>query len=103
MKHMMIGGFALLAACEGGALVTPSGAGGGGNTAFREFMVIGAKMPFEECRARGGLIIRDVNSPMTACDPSVKRNPVPQATSKEPPVEPDLKAALEQQDLDAIN
>lgn len=104
MKRMIIGAFVVLAGCEGGAMVTPaSTGGGGGSSAMREFMVIGSRMPFEECRARGGLIIRDVNSPMTACDPSVKRNPVPQAALDDPLTDTDLNAALEQQELDAIN
>jgi len=34
-------------------------------------------MSFEQCRARGGLIIRDAGSPMVACDPNVIRAPVP--------------------------
>ncbi|MFZ3581506.1 hypothetical protein ACOI1H_04940 [Loktanella sp. DJP18] len=95
----------LLTGCAGTGLLTSAGGGDmrGSDTAFREFMVIGASMPFEECRAGGGLIIRDANSPMTACDPSVKRNPVPQAALDDPLTETDLNAALEQQDLDAIN
>ncbi|WP_375281587.1 hypothetical protein [Pseudooctadecabacter sp.] len=34
-------------------------------------------MSFEDCRARGGIIIRDQGSPMVACDPRVRRAPVP--------------------------
>ena len=34
-------------------------------------------MTFEQCRALGGLIIRDNGSPMVACDPNVIRAPVP--------------------------
>ncbi|MEL6838843.1 MAG: hypothetical protein AAFP85_06090 [Pseudomonadota bacterium] len=60
--------FALLAACDGVA-----GAGPTGN----EFMVIGGRMSFEDCRARGGLIIRDANTSMIACDPSVRGEPQP--------------------------
>ncbi len=104
MKVLGIGALALLAGCAGGGVLPTAGGGGlGSNTAFREFMVIGSSMPFEECRSRGGLIIRDVNSPMTACDPSVKRNPVPQAALDDPLTDTDLNAALEQQDLDAVN
>ena len=67
-----------LAACDevamqGGGSSAPSGGGG----AFREFLVIGSSMSFEQCRAKGGLIIRDAGSPMTACDPNVIRAPVP--------------------------
>jgi hypothetical protein len=61
-----------LSACEGtGAMNAPSGGG------MREFLVIGGRMTFEQCRARGGLIIRDSNTAMVACDPSVRRTPVP--------------------------
>ena len=47
---------------------------GGG---MREYMVLGGGMSFEQCRARGGLIIRDRGSPMVACDPSVRGEPAP--------------------------
>jgi hypothetical protein len=33
-------------------------------------------MSFEDCRARGGMIIQDAGSPMIACDPRVRREPV---------------------------
>ena len=70
MKRLMFGFVTLLAACDGGA-----GFGGGsGNT---EFMVIGGRMNFEDCRARGGLIIRDAHTSMIACDPSVRGEPQP--------------------------
>ncbi len=49
----------------------------GGGSAFQEFLVIGSRMSFEQCRARGGLIIRDAGSPMTACDPTVLGKVVP--------------------------
>ena len=103
MKVMMLGALSLLAGCAGTGMLTGAGGGDtlGTDTAFREFMVLGSSMPFEECRARGGLIIRDANSPMTACDPSVKRNPVPQAAIDDPLTDTDLNAALEQQDLDS--
>ena len=51
----------------------PSGSVGG----VREYLVLGSTMSFEECRARGGIIIRDAGSPMIACDPRVRREPVP--------------------------
>lgn len=51
--------------------------GGGGGAAPREYLVLGSSMSFEECRARGGIIIRDTGSPMVACDPRVRRAPVP--------------------------
>lgn len=44
---------------------------------FQEFLVIGSRMSFEQCRARGGLIIKDAGSPMTACDPTVLGKVVP--------------------------
>ena len=101
MKGLGLWALLLLAGCAGtGMVATGGGDTLGTNAAFREFMVIGSSMPFEECRARGGLIIRDVGSPMTACDPSVKRNPVPQAALDDPLTDTDLNAALEQQDLD---
>lgn len=43
----------------------------------QEYLVLGSSMGFEECRARGGIIIRDQGSPMVACDPRVRRQPVP--------------------------
>lgn len=69
MKRLAFGFVMVLSACEGGA-----GLGGGGNA---EFLVIGGRMTFEECRARGGLIIRDSSTPMIACDPSVRGEPQP--------------------------
>lgn len=58
----------------GGAAMAPAAGGTGG---AREYLVLGSTMSFEECRARGGLIIRDQGSPMVACDPRVRREPVP--------------------------
>ena len=54
-----------------------SGTSGVGN-GFREFMLIGSSMTFDQCRALGRLIIHDSGSPMVACDPNVIRAPVPQ-------------------------
>lgn len=68
MKRLILVSVLALAACEGAP-------GGGGE--FREYMVLGNTMTFEQCRSRGGLIIRDPNSPMVACDPHVRREPVP--------------------------
>ena len=104
MKMVLgLGALALLTGCAGTGALPGGGDTVGTNTAFREFMVIGSSMPFEECRARGGFIIRDVNSPMTACDPTVRRNPVPREALDDPLTDTDLNAALEQQDLDAVN
>lgn len=68
-----------LAVCDAAGMWAATGGGGstGGSAEFREFLVIGSSMTFEQCRARGGLIIRDSGSPMTACDPNVIRAPVP--------------------------
>ncbi|WP_090203568.1 hypothetical protein [Yoonia litorea] len=54
--------------------MAPTGAPNGG---MQEFLVIGGRMTFEQCRARGGLIIRDSNTNMIACDPSVRGEPAP--------------------------
>lgn len=67
-----------LAACDqmpagGGLGAAPSG----GSSAFREYLVVGNRMTFEQCRARGGFIIRDPGSPMVMCDPSVRGEPIP--------------------------
>lgn len=70
MKKLILGSVLLLAACEGGATV-------GRSSGMQEYLVIGGRMTFEQCRARGGYIIRDHNSPMIACDPTVVREPVP--------------------------
>lgn len=72
MRKLIFGAVLALAACEGSGSMT-GGSGGG----MREFMVIGGRMTFEQCRARGGLIIRDSNTAMVACDPSVRGDPVP--------------------------
>lgn len=64
-----------LTACDD---VSMGGAGGGGSGGgFREYLVLGSSMSFEQCRSRGGFIIRDPGSPMVACDPRVVREPVP--------------------------
>ncbi|MFT6944834.1 MAG: hypothetical protein ACJASZ_000742 [Yoonia sp.] len=74
MKRLILMGVLALAACEDtstGSMTAPAGGG------MRELMVIGNRMTFEQCRARGGLIIRDSNTAMVACDPSVRGEPVP--------------------------
>jgi hypothetical protein len=70
MRRLILGSVLALAACEGGGM---GGSGGG----MQEFMVIGNRMSFENCRARGGLIIRDSNTSMIACDPTVRGEPIP--------------------------
>lgn len=82
MKRVIIGfGLALaLVGCDEIALPGLPGAaptGGGATGGFREYLVLGSTMTFEQCRARGGIIIRDTGSPMIACDPRVTREPVP--------------------------
>lgn len=72
MKRLILGSIVALAACEGGGMTSTSGGGG-----MREFIVIGGRMSFEDCRARGGLIIRDSDTAMVACDPSIRRTPAP--------------------------
>jgi len=69
MKRLAVGLVILLAACESG--------GGLGDAGNPEFMVIGGRMSFEDCRSRGGLIIRDANTAMIACDPTVRGEPQP--------------------------
>jgi len=74
MKRLMLLGFFALVGCDETQFASaPSGGGGG----FQEFLVIGSNMSFEQCRARGGLIIKDRSSPMTACDPTVLGKVVP--------------------------
>jgi len=65
-----------LTACDDMTMSTGGGTGGGSG-GFREYLVLGSSMSFEQCRAKGGLIIRDQGSPMVACDPRVVREPVP--------------------------
>ena len=72
-RVVLLGCLALLGCDETQFASAPSGGGGG----FQEYLVIGSRMSFEQCRARGGLIIRDRNSPMTACDPTVLGPVVP--------------------------
>lgn len=72
MKRYVLGCVLALAACDEAGMATSGGGGG-----FSERLVIGSSMTFEQCRARGGLIIRDNGSAMVACDPNVIRAPVP--------------------------
>ncbi|MCF2869953.1 hypothetical protein L0664_02635 [Octadecabacter sp. G9-8] len=80
-KHVsVVFGLALaLVGCDEIAMpgAAPAAGGLGGSSAPREYLVLGSNMGFEECRARGGLIIRDSGSPMVACDPRVRGTPVP--------------------------
>ena len=81
MKRVVLGcvmGLAL-AGCDEATMAAMNSGGGAssGGGSFREFLVIGNRMSFEDCRARGGLIIRDAGSPMIACDPSVRGEPTP--------------------------
>lgn len=83
MKRLILCSVLALAACDEAAMQAALGGvgggapAGGGSSSFREFLVLNSSMSFEQCRARGGLIIRDAGSPMVACDPNVIRAPVP--------------------------
>jgi hypothetical protein len=72
MKRLAFGFVMMLSACEGGG-----GLSGGDGAGAQEFLVIGGRMTFEQCRSRGGLIIRDANTSMIACDPQVRGEPQP--------------------------
>ncbi|MFQ6548688.1 hypothetical protein AADZ90_012070 [Aestuariibius sp. 2305UL40-4] len=67
--NRLTGCFLLIAlgACD----ASLGGTGGGGGV--EERLVLGGRMSFEQCQARGGLIIRDANTAMIACDPRVIR------------------------------
>lgn len=91
----------VMAGCDEVALPMGGGVGAGTGAAaatggVREYLVLGSTMNFEECRARGGIIIRDQGSPMVACDPRVRREPVPADEFDHPgsPV-PQLAEAIE--------
>jgi len=79
LMSMALAGCDQMAAGMGGGATAPATGGGPA-----EYMVPGGAMSFEACRARGGLIIRDSNTAMVACDPRVARAPVPQATPATP-------------------
>lgn len=85
-RFFLFAALGLLPACEPGAMgPTASVSGGGG---MRELLVLGApRMSFEDCRARGGLIIRDKGSAQIACDPRVRRAPVPADEFNHPDVQ----------------
>lgn len=74
----------LLSACN---LAAPSGGGSApaAGAARAERLVLGSNMSFEQCQARGGLIIRDAGSPMVACDPRVQGPSVPADEFDHPP------------------
>lgn len=79
MKRV-IAGFSLtlaLIGCDEMAMPAGGGLPSGGGGGVAEYLVLGSSMSFEQCRARGGIIIRDQGSPMVACDPRVVRQPVP--------------------------
>lgn len=75
MKHLTFS--IALAALAGCNLATPTDGGGGGGAGLSERLVLGSTMSFEQCQARGGLIIRDAGSSMVACDPHVQGPRVP--------------------------
>jgi len=102
MKRVLLGCVVAfgLAACDEAAMQgfgagAPAGASGG----MREFIVLGSSMSFEQCKARGGFIIRDVGSPMSACDPNVLHSPAPADEFNNPDNNADELAAREAEDL----
>lgn len=82
-RVFVVFGLALaLVGCDEVSVPGAAPAGGAASVSFsggapQEYLVLGSSMGFEECRARGGIIIRDAGSPMVACDPRVRREPVP--------------------------
>lgn len=77
MKRVVFGCLVLLAGCDEAAMSSVGGGVSSGGSARAEYLVVGNRMSFEQCRARGGLIIRDRGNPMVMCDPSVIGAPVP--------------------------
>lgn len=71
MKKLFLVCILGLAACEevpGGGFAAPASGGG----AFKEYFVLGNNsMSYQDCVARGGLVIHDAGSSMWACDPRV--------------------------------
>lgn len=89
MKRLILGSIIMLTACDGAGGFGGGGLGGpAGDGGMREFMVIGNRMSFEQCRARGGLIIRDASTNMVACDPQVRGEPVPADEFNHPDTQP---------------
>jgi len=73
MKRLILLGALALVGCDQAMIANGLGAG----APRPEFLVVGNRMTFEQCRARGGLIIRDRGNPMVMCDPSVLGPVVP--------------------------
>lgn len=88
-----------LAGCDDAGTLGGVSGPTGGNGSFREFMVLGSSMTFEQCRARGGFIIHDRGSPMTACDPNVLHTPTPADEFNNPDANADELAAREAEDI----
>ena len=76
MKRWLMIAFVGLIGCDEAAMAKMN-AGSGASAPRAEFLVVGNRMSFEQCRARGGLIIRDRGNPMVMCDPSVLGQVVP--------------------------
>lgn len=71
-KWGLAGLLPLLAACVDGT-GAPTGTGAPGIASGPvEYLVLNGRMSFEDCKARGGLIITDPGGAMVACDPTVK-------------------------------
>lgn len=95
MKMRLALGLVLIAACDQVALPGLPGSAatqmGGGNDGGRtEFLVLGSNMSFDDCRTRGGFIIHDQGSNMYACDPKVRRQPVPVDEFNHPQIAPSV-------------
>lgn len=86
MKRVFLLSGLALAGCDEAAMAP--GVPGRPASAFTEYLVIGNSMTFDQCKARGGFIIRDQGSPMVACDPSVVRTPPPADDLVHPQVQP---------------
>ncbi len=102
MKRVVLGcvmSFGLAACDEAAMQGAGAGAPVGASSGMREFIVLGSSMSFEQCKARGGFIIRDVGSPMTACDPNVLHTPTPADEFNNPDNNADELAAREAEDL----
>ncbi|MDG1802298.1 hypothetical protein [Thalassobium sp. R2A62] len=74
MKFSVLAVCATLAGCDEASMGALGGSGGGGRS---EQMVLGSNISFATCKERGGLIIRDANTSMVACDPRVIRRNQP--------------------------
>jgi hypothetical protein len=83
VKFSVLAVCATLAGCDEASMGALGGSGGGGPSfgggggGRSEQMVLGSNISFATCKERGGLIIRDANTSMVACDPRVIRRNQP--------------------------